>query len=151
MLLKSVSVFQGMTEHTREAIRALAVEETHEQSTFLFQAGDPSKWLYVLVHGRVRLKMGNTGHVALILSDAGDVAGWSSMAGYAEYTASAECLDSVSVLKFDRTELTALLDKDPVSGMSFYRGLTAIIGRRLVASYGATVSVHGERHPKYWG
>lgn len=151
MLLKTVSLFRGITEPTLEAIAALAVEEAHERGAFLFESGDAANYLYVLDHGRVRLKMGGAGHVALIMCDAGDVVGWSSMAGHATYTASAECLDSVKVMKFDRTRLAELLEQDPVSGMNFYRGLTEIIGHRLVASYGATVAVHGERDPKYWG
>jgi CRP-like cAMP-binding protein len=151
MLLTSVSLFSGLTERTRKAVAELAVEESRERGAFLFQGGDAADYLYVLEHGRVRLKMGGAGHVALIMCTAGDVVGWSSMAGHATYTASAECLDSVKVMKFDRTRLAELLEKDPVSGMNFYRGLTEIIGHRLVASYGATVAVHGERDPKYWG
>lgn len=151
MLLKSVSLFSGLTERTRKAVAALVVEESHERGAFLFQGGDAASYLYVLEHGRVRLKMGGAGHVALIMCAAGDVVGWSSMAGHTTYTASAECLDSVKVIKIDRTRLAELLEQDPVSGMNFYRGLTEIIGHRLVASYGATVAVHGERDPKYWG
>lgn len=151
MQLEMVGLFHGLTESTRRTVSALAEEQTHKAGQFLFHSGDPARHLYVLESGRVRLKIGESGHVAMIQCDAGCVVGWSSMAGHATYFASAECLDTVVVLRFDRDALTSELSKDPVSGLSFYRGLTEVIGSRLIASYGATVSVHGNRDPKYWG
>ena len=151
MRLEMVGLFLGMTEKTRHAVAALASEEALERGNYLFQAGEPAADVYVLKQGRVRVKMGAAGHVAIILCDTGDLIGWAGMAGLASHFASAECLDSVKVWKFDNAALRALLEADPISGMHFYRVLAEVIGRRLVASYGATVAVQGERHPKYWG
>jgi CRP-like cAMP-binding protein len=151
MRLEMVALFRGLTEHTRHAVSALAVEESHQKGSFLFHSGDPARHLYVLEQGRVRLQIGETTHLAVLHCDAGEIVGWTSMSGHSSYTASAECVDAVTVLKFDSTALADLLEKDPVSGMNFYRGLTEIIGRRLVAAYAATVSIHGQRDPKYWG
>jgi CRP-like cAMP-binding protein len=151
MRLEMVALFRGLTDHTRHAVSALAIEESHAKGSFLFQTGDPARHLYVLEQGRVRLKIGGSSHLAVLHCDAGEIVGWTSMAGHPTYTASAECVEAVTVLKFDCVTLAGILEEDPVSGMSFYRGLAEIIGRRLVASYAATISVHGERDPKYWG
>jgi CRP-like cAMP-binding protein len=151
MTLEKAYLFQGMSEQARSEASRIAAEERHETGELLFDTGDPAEHLYILVEGRVRLSTGGAGHIAHIVSDPGDAIGWSSMAGNESYTASAECLGPVKVLKFQRDRLVKLLENDPVSGMSFYRRLAELIGRRLVASYGATLSVHGERHPKYWG
>ena len=151
MTLEKTYLFQGMSEQARSEASRTAAEESNETGKLLFDAGDPAEHLYILVEGRVRVSTGVTGHIAHIVSDPGDAIGWSSMAGNEAYTASAECLGPVKVLKFKRDRLVEMLENDPVSGMKFYRRLAELIGRRLVASYGATLSVHGERHPKYWG
>lgn len=151
MRLEMVALFRGLTERTRHAVSAIAIEESYHKGSFLFHSGDPAGHLFVLEQGRVRLQVGNSTHLAVLHCDAGEIVGWTSMAGQSTYSSSAECIDLVTVLKFEGKALADILEQDPVSGMSFYRGLAEIIGRRLVASYGATVSVHGERDPKYWG
>ena len=149
--LDQAYLFRDVTAQTRAEISRIAAEESHEAGKLLFEAGDAAEHLYMLVEGRVRLSTRGTGHIAHIVSDAGDAVGWSSMAGNEAYTASAECLGPVKVLKFDTDRLVKVLEKDPVSGMSFYRRLAEVIGRRLVASDGAALSLHGDRNPQYWG
>ena len=63
------------------------------------------------------------------------------MAGNGVYTASAECVIPVTVLKIGKEKLNLILERDPASGLSFYRRLARMMGRRLVASYGATLSM----------
>jgi len=151
MQLDRAFLFQGMSDERREEIARIANEESHEKGSFLFKAGDPAEYLYILTDGRVRLSVRGTGHIAQIVSDPGDSIGWSSMAENEVYTASAECLLPVTLLKIHNAKLERILEKDPVAGISFYRRLAQLIGRRLVASYGATLSVHGQRDPRSWG
>lgn len=44
-----------------------------------------------------------------------------------------------------------VLHEDPVSGMTFFKHLAALIGPRLVDSYKATLAAHGERGPRFYG
>jgi CRP-like cAMP-binding protein len=67
------------------------------------------------------------------------------------YTASAECLVPVKVLRIAKQRLDEILLEDPTSGMAFFKNLAAIIGRRLIKSYQATLSVHGNREPQPGG
>lgn len=151
MNLSDCPLFQALSETTRQALAALANRENHPKGGFLFRAGEPATSFYILAEGRVRLSIGGAGHISSIVSGCGEMLGWSSMAGQAVYTASAECLLPVSVWRFDAAELARLLDSVPSDGLLFYKRLAELIGRRLAASYGATLSVHGEREHKYWG
>ena len=151
MRLERAFLFQGMSGERRDEIAGIAKEEHHDKGSFLFKAGDPAEFLYILEEGRVRLSVRGTGHIAHIVSDPGDSIGWSSMAENEVYTASAECLLPVVLLKIHNADLTRILERDPAAGISFYRRLAQLIGRRLVASYGATLSVHGQRDPRSWG
>jgi len=151
MALEISFLFQGIGDQANAAIARIAVDEVHQAGDFLFKAGDPADCLYILQEGRVRLSVRGTGHIAQIVSEPGDALGWSSMVENDNYTASAECLLPVRVLKLDRDKLMRVLEADPAAGMLFFRRLSQLIARRLVASYGATLSVHGQRDPRSWG
>jgi hypothetical protein len=49
-----------------------------------------------------------------------------------EGASSAECILPVAVTKIARNTLLQLLEKDPASGLVFFRHLSRIIGQRLV-------------------
>ena len=144
-------VLKGMSEETRRKILASAREESHAQGAFLFRQGEPARHFYILSEGRVRLTVGDAGLLAYGVSAAGDILGWSALTENATYTASVECRTPVKVLKIERTQLDEILAADPVSGMIFFKHFAALLGQRLVASYQATLSVHGERGPRPGG
>jgi CRP/FNR family cyclic AMP-dependent transcriptional regulator len=144
-------LFQGIREETRQKILAAAREESHAPGNFLFRQGDAARHFYILREGRIRLSVGPHGLLAYVISAPGDIIGWSSLVENEAYTASAECLVPVKVLKIDQNQLDQILHQDPASGMAFFQRLAALIGRRLVKSYQATLSVHGEREPRPGG
>ncbi len=145
MSLESAYVFGGVSESTRAAIAAIAVEETHAAGDRLFAAGDAAQNLYILLEGRLRLStLRGGGLLSHIVSDPGAAVGWSSMAGSGTYTGSVTCTAAARLLRIDRDELNRILEADPTSGLAFYRHLAQIIGRRLVDSYGATLSLHAQ-------
>ena len=73
------------------------------------------------------------------------------MANLAEYTLSAQCVLPVRTVRFERRALLRILEADPPSGLLFYRRLSELIGQRLINSYKATVSVHGEKSSLSYG
>lgn len=152
MSLQAAYVFGGVSEPTRAAIAASAVEETHAAGDVLFTSGDPARYLYILVDGRLRLTiLRGGGLLSHIISEPGAAIGWSSMAGNGLYTGSVTCTSSARLLRIDRDDLNRILEADPVSGMSFFRRLAEVIGRRLVDSYGATLSLHAQGDPSSYG
>ncbi len=151
MAIADSFLFQGMSKETQDAVQEIALGESHPKGTFLFHVGDPADYLYILQEGRIRLSVGDRGHIAHVVSEPGDAIGWSSMVENEGYTASAECLLPVSVMKIEKRALTKVLEKDPAGGVTFYRRLAGVIGRRLVNNYKATVSLHGEKDPRSYG
>jgi hypothetical protein len=52
--------------------------------------------------------------------------------------------------KVEKEKLLGLLEKDPASGMLFFRRLAAAIGQRLVGTYNTIISGQAEeRAPSY--
>ncbi len=151
MPLESVYLFQEASEQARSEISQIATEESYSQGAFLFHAGDPADHLYILQKGWIRLSVARRGLLSHIVSEPGEAIGWSSMAGNGVYTASAECLIPVTVLKIEKERLNQVLEADPASGLTFYRRLARMIGRRLVASYGATLSMQSSGDTRSYG
>jgi len=151
MYINTAYLFEGMREETRERILETALEESHAPGDFLFHQGDPALEFYVLMEGRVRISVGVQGLLAHVASDPGDMIGWSSLVGNPTYTASAECLSPVKVSKLEKSQLDRILVADPVSGMTFFKHLAALIGRRLAESYAATLAGHGAQEPRSYG
>jgi CRP-like cAMP-binding protein len=145
MLLSASDLFRGLGPSTLAAVASIAGEERHSPGTFLFQAGDRAADFFVLREGRIRLSVHRSGGIAHTVNRPGETLGWSSMAGFDGYSASAECIEATSVLRIPASELAAILEKDPASGLEFYRRLARYIGGRLIESYGATLSMHPEK------
>lgn len=150
-ILTKASLFSEMGEATVRQIRGIGESKSYLPAAFIFHEGDPASHLYVLQEGRLRLRMGEEGQVAYVLSTPGEIFGWASMANHEEYTLSAQCVLPVQAVRFERRDLLRVLEADPPSGMLFYRRLSEIIGQRLINSYKATVSVHGERSSLSYG
>ena len=144
-------LFEGITEMTRQRILESAREESYAPKDFIFRQGEPARHFFILGEGRVRLSLGQGELLAYVASDPNDLIGWSSLVENETYTASAECLVPVKLLRVEKQRLDEILLQDPVSGMVLFKNLAALVGRRLVNSYQATVSVHGERGPSPGG
>ena len=151
MSLERAYLLQGISKITLDRIAEIATEESHPAGAFLFHAGDPADYLYILGAGRIRLCVEERGTVAYVVSEPGEVIGWSSMAEQEQYTSSSECILPVTVTKIAKNVLLQLLEKDPASGLIFFRHLSRIVGQRLVNCYKATLSVHGKPNSRSYG
>ena len=146
-----VSLFQGIAEATRQRILESAREEAYAAGEFLFRLGDPVLHFFILAEGRVRLSLGRGERLAYVDSHPGDLIGWSTLAEHENYMGSAQCLVPAKVLRIERHRVEEILLQDPVSGMIFYKNLAVLIGRRLVKSYQAMLSLQGEREAQPGG
>lgn len=151
MFVEEADLFKGMSDRFMTELRKIVVEEPCNPGTFLFRTGDPAECLYILREGRVRLAVGERGHMTHTVGSAGEAFGWSSLVDRDSYSASAECLTPCRVVKIDKRSLYRILENDPASGMLFYKRLAGVIGQRLVESYDAVISAHGLHGPPPYG
>lgn len=151
MPLETAYIFERLGDNARAAIAAIALEETHESGSVIFQAGELATDLYILEEGRVRQTVLRGGLLSHIISQPGTAMGWSSMTGTGTYTATAVCTGPVRLLRIPAEELVRIFDNDPINGMAFYRRLAELIVRRLVESYGATLSLAAQIDPRSYG
>ena len=135
MYIQQVELTRGVGKDFVKALTAMSVKEEHEQGAILFRKGEPANHAYLLLIGRVHLKMGETGHVVHIVSRPGETFGWSSLVDRDIFSSSAECVEQTNLRKLHRKDLRKLLDKDPVNGLIFFQRLAGMLGDRLLESY----------------
>jgi len=135
MYIQQVELTRGVGRDFVEALTEMSVKEEHEQGTILFQRGDPANHAFLLLIGRVHLKLGETGHVIHIVSRPGETFGWSSLVDRDVYSATAECVEQTALRRLYRADLQKLLKQDPTNGLIFFQRLAGMLGERLMESY----------------
>ena len=135
MYLNQKDIFWAMPKDFVKEIMGISTTESHKRGELLFREGDPANVFYVLLKGRVKLSLGETGQVVYIVSHAGEAFGWSSLIGRQNFSASAECADPSKLLKFDKQKLQKILDKDPTNSLILFKRLAELLGNRLLQSY----------------
>ena len=150
MYFKQKDILGAMNKGFVKKVMDISKPESHREGEFLFRKGDLANQFYVLLKGRIKLILGETGHIVYVVSHAGEAFGWSSLTGRDTYSAAAECLAKTKVLKWNRQDLQEVIEKDTADGMAFYKRLSELLGNRLVQSYMVISSTLGsEVYPSF--
>jgi CRP-like cAMP-binding protein len=135
MYLKQKDIFWAMGKGFVKKIMDISVTESYKQGEWLFNVGDPADAFYILLKGRIKLILGETGHVVYIVSNAGEAFGWSSLIGRGSFSTSAKCMTQTKLLKLPKDKLEKILEKDLANSLILFKRLAEILGNRLLQSY----------------
>jgi CRP-like cAMP-binding protein len=140
MFIQEADLFKGLNQETMNEISKIMVQQSYAPGELLFAEGDPANYFYVLIEGRVRLSIGRLGEIDYTVSNSGEAFGWSSLVGREVYTAQAECVTPCELIKIERDSLDKVFQRQPASGMLFFKGLAGAIGQRLIHTYNVFLS-----------
>ena len=137
MYIKMSDFFMGMGKTFTMEVLDIAEKLSQQEGDLLFNKGDQANHFYVLLKGRVKLSLGDTGPVVYMARQPGEIIGWSGLIGRDIYSASAECMDTTNLLKFDRNNFLEILKKFPQNEALLFRRLAEMLGNRLLELYPA--------------
>jgi CRP-like cAMP-binding protein len=140
MIIQEADLFRDLRQETMTDIAATMVEESYPKGSVLFKAGEPADSFYLIVDGRVRLAVGTEAEIDYTASRPGEAFGWTGMVGRTTYVASAECATPCRLAKIEKEKLERILERDPATGMLFYKRLAAAVVQRLIDNYGMFLS-----------
>ena len=140
MYIKEANLFNGLSQDCLNRLAKIMEEKTFREGKFIFREGETPQYFYVLEDGKVRLYIGEIGHIVYIVDEQGSAFGWSSLVDRDCYTASAECVTDCTVIRIDKDELTSIFSAHLSDGVIFYKRLAENIGERLLNSYGTILS-----------
>ena len=148
MFIQRADLFRGMDQVVIKEISEIMVEESCAEGTVLFERGKTANDLYVVKEGSVELIIGENGHVTYVVKNAGEAFGWSSLVNHHVYTASAVCSSPTELIRIPSDKLNKVFEKNPASGLIFFRRLAEIISKRVATSYSLLLRSH-ERTSRY--
>ena len=137
MYIKMSDFFMDMGKKFTMEVLDIAEKLSHKEGDLLFHAGDQANHFYVLLTGRVKLSLGDTGPVVYMARQPGEIIGWSGLIGRDNYSASGECMDATNLLKFDRNNFLKVLKKYPRNEALLFKRLAQMLGNRLLELYPA--------------
>lgn len=114
-VLRQNLLLRGLAEETLDRIAALAVRRNYSRGAAVFQQGDPGDCLYAVISGQVRVSTHHADgrEVFLNLIEAGDSFGEIAAVDGFDRTATATAVVDSSLLLIRRTDLFALMERDP--------------------------------------
>ena len=135
MYFEQADLLRGMSRDFVKEFMDHTVKKSYKKGYVLFQEGKRARYFYILLTGCVKLSIGETGHTVYTVDHPGEAFGWSSLVGRDTYSAWAECTESTKLLKINVKSLHKILEKDPASGLLFFRHLAGTLGNRLLQTY----------------
>ncbi len=135
MYLKSADLFLGMgKEFVKEALD-ISTKMSQNEGDFLFHQGDQANHFFILLKGKVKLSLGETGPIVYVAKYPSEIIGWSSIIGRDAYSASAQCVEPTNLLGFDRQGFLNILEKNAVNEAILFKRLAEMLGNRLLELY----------------
>jgi CRP-like cAMP-binding protein len=138
-LLRGNPVFASVSARDLDALAGLVVEESHRARDYLFLEGDPSRWLFIVKTGHVKiLRHSRTGKdVVLELLGPGEVVGGVAVIEKRPYPAAAQATEPTVVFKVPAEPIIALAERHP----PFIREMALMLGRRLRTAHDSVTSL----------
>lgn len=142
-ILKKSNFFSSLSEATLKEIRRLFVEEKYQRDDYVFFEGDAPEWFYIVKEGKVKLvKHSDTGKdVILQVFAPGDMFGEVSLFDRKPYAASAQAMESSTILKLSRKDFFLLFGRHPFVATEMIMEL----GRRLREAHATIKSLAVDR------
>ena len=136
MYIKMSDFFMGMGKQFTVEVLDIAEKLFKNEGEALFQEEESARHFFVLLKGRVKLSMGETGPVVYMVRQPGEIIGWSGLIGRDRYSASGECMEETNLLKFNRDVCLDILTKYPQNEALLVKRLAERLGNRLLTIYG---------------
>ena len=135
MHLKMGDFIMGMGKEFATEAMDISEKLSLNEGEIIFSTGETADYFYVLLKGQVQLSLGDSGPVVYQVRQPGEIIGWSCLVGRETYSASAECLESTELLRFDRESFLESLSKNPASEALLFKRLATMLGNRLLELY----------------
>lgn len=126
-ILRSVPLFQGMTNHSIDTIAGLADETTFSVGDELVREGEPGDSFLVLVDGAAEVRQGGR---TLRTLGPGEFLGEIALIDGGPRTATVVATDEIRALRVDRAGFSKLMNEFPVIRLDLVTALTHRLRQR---------------------
>lgn len=124
--IKKLALFSELDDNSLSVISGLLKERKYKKNMMVFMEGEPSKAVYFVKRGKVKIyKTTQEGkeHIIHIMSD-GDVFAEACLLGAFPYPANVEALEDSEIYMIQNEELDKLLEEHPRIGIQIIKVLS---------------------------
>jgi CRP/FNR family transcriptional regulator len=131
-------LFQSLRPDQVNTLSEAAEGVSLGQGETVYRHGDPNKYLYIVLEGRVRLTMPQSEDVSLLIDEVGEGAmfGYGACLQLETYSLTAKCVEDCRLLKISADALVAVMDRDLIMG----RAIQTLISRVYYQRYLQTMN-----------
>ncbi len=129
-VIRGLTLFHGLDAAQVASVAAGCRTTRLSRDEALFEQGDASRALFILLEGRVSIIVGQ-GREPLGQVGAGDTVGEVSLITGEPHTATVRVVEPVVAAVWSREALEACIGADPSVGVVLYRNLAVGLGRKL--------------------
>lgn len=133
--LRRFSLFAEMEPAFVEQLASLSQDKMVDKREWLFHEGDPAEALYLIIRGRIELKVKldekRNLDATLTTLHEGDVLGWSAIVEPYIYSLGAFASDNTELAQLDGARLRTLLEQQPEQGYILMRNIAKAMGTRV--------------------
>lgn len=132
-LFDRLYLFRNLDPIQRDIIRSIFVPCDYQSGTVIFEQGEVTDYLYLIIDGEVVVSFKPDDGPALTVAKVHEegVVGWSAALGSPSYTSSAACSTNCQMLRVRGTDLRNLCEKYPETGALVLERLATVIAERL--------------------
>jgi len=136
-------LFRNLEPLQRDIIRPIFIPCSYRAETVIFEQGEATDYLYLIVDGEVVVSFKPDDGPALIVARVHEegVVGWSAALGSPSYTSSATCSTNCQMLRVRGTDLRNLCEKHPETGALVLERLATVIAERLRNTHEHVISL----------
>lgn len=128
--MTNISLFAGMTDEQASKIAALCNVRKLAAETHLFEAGETSGNLYIVLRGVITI-CSNTTTKPLGFVQENEVLGETSLISSQAHSVTARCQSAGTIAELPKSELATLIHRRADIGLIFYRNLAESLGMKL--------------------
>lgn len=130
--LKQIYLLQNLEKQMLERLAPLVQIKQYEEKDVIFEEGQAADNFFMLVTGKVLLKVDISAAVTISLGAVkpGYSFGWSSLLGL-DYTSQAACAEPCEVLLIKGVAFKEVMDSDHTMGYQVMEGVVRILENRL--------------------
>lgn len=146
--LRRIKVLDNLTQPMLENMQPLTQLNLFGAQYVIFKQGDPAKYFYMLIKGKVILEVEASEGLMISLGaiKPGYSFGWSSLLPGSDYGACAVCVEPCEMMAIPGEQFLELLERDHSIGYKFMSSVVSILKRRLDRRTGQFIQVLS-KHP----
>lgn len=131
MDIYQIPFFKGIDLNVVKAVNSVCSTTNFDSGHKIFTKGDSADFLYILETGSVELLLKEEDQTRFLLTEPGEVFGWSSIVEKGVYTSTATCKSATCVLKISKQDIEEIFNQYPKAAIKFYQRLGSIFSKRI--------------------